>query len=187
MTTALVLIADGSEEIEAVTAIDILRRAQVEVTVASVKQAIDVHCSRGVNLKADTTLTDLAGVATSFSAIILPGGLQAAKTFSSDEMVQRLLKEYEAKGKLVAAMCASTTALRAAGVGEGKRATSYPGVKEQLGGFYNYQEMDVVVDEQLITSRAPGTAMAWAMTIVEVLCGKDKASGIASGILFKLH
>lgn len=81
-------------------------------------------------------------------------------------------------------MCASTTALQAAGIGKGSKATSYPTFREQLKGFYNYQEEAVVTDNNIITSRGPGTAMAWSLAIVKVLSGQAKAVEIAEQLLF---
>lgn len=122
---ALVLIADGSEEIEACTVIDVLRRAKMEVTVAAIgTHSTTVTLSRGVKVIADISLPDIVSFASNYAVIILPGGLQGAKAFSNDHLVQKLLKEFEEADKLVAAMCASTTVLHAAGIGKGKRATS---------------------------------------------------------------
>lgn len=184
--SALVLVADGCEEIETVTVVDVLRRAHVEVTLAAVGTVKEVKMSRGILLVADTLLREFATsqVVDAFDAVILPGGLKGAQTFCNDNACQELLKAFDATGaKLVAAMCASTTALHAAGVGQGKKATSYPAFREQLASFYNYQETPVVIDAHLITSRAPGTAMAWALTIIQELCGLAKAREIAEQLL----
>lgn len=180
----LVLVAHGSEEIEAVTVIDILRRAGVEVIVASIEQTLEITCSRHVKLIADESLSKLKDTINSdFEAIIVPGGLEAAKTFSSNQLVQEILKRFEKNHKLIAAMCASTTALHAAGIGKGKKATSYPIFKDKLETFYNYQETPVAIDENLITSRGPGTAMAWALAIVKQLLGSTKAKEVADQLL----
>lgn len=180
--SALVLVADGCEEIETVTVVDVLRRAHVEATLAAAGASKAVKMSRGVLLVADVLLSEFATPQTveAFDAIILPGGLKGAQAFSSDAACQTLLRAFDASGtKLVAAMCASTTALHAAGVGRGKRATSYPAFREQLASFYDYQETPVAIDTHLITSRAPGTAMAWALAIVQELCGQAKAHEVA--------
>lgn len=184
--SALVLVAEGCEEIETVTVVDVLRRAHVEVTLAAVGTVKEVKMSRGVSLVADVLLCAFATpqAVDAFDAVILPGGLKGAQTFSKDSACQGLLKAFDATGaKLVAAMCASTTALHAAGVGKGKKATSYPAFREQLTSFYNYQESPVVIDEHLITSRAPGTAMAWALAIVQELCGLARAQEVAEQLL----
>lgn len=182
--SALVLVADGSEEIEAVTVVDVLRRAHVKVTVAAVGSSTEITCSRGVRLVADCQLSELERVGEAFEAICLPGGLRAAETFCQAEAVQQALQAGEANGAtILAAMCASTTALRAAKVGEGRRVTSYPAVREQVQDFYCYQENPVVIDGQLITSRGPGTAMAWALAIVRALVGEQAMQQVADGLI----
>jgi DJ-1 family protein len=183
MKNVLVLIADGSEEIESVTVIDILRRAHIDVTIGMVGEDLEVRCANKVRIVADTLLKDIHDATNKFDAIVLPGGGKGAETFASDRIVQQLLKEFEAKDKIIAAMCASTTALYAAKVGEGKRATSWPAFKDELQRFYNYQETPVVVDGNLITSRGPGTAMAWSLSIVEAISGKSKMKEVADHLL----
>jgi DJ-1 family protein len=165
---ALVLVANGTEEMEAVTVIDVLRRADIHVTVFSLTGK-EVLCSRGIRLIADTidTPSEL------FDCIVLPGGMQGAKTFASDERVHQLLKAHEAK--LIAVICASPIALEAWKIHNGSRITSHPCVKDQLTSFV-YVEESVVVDK-MITSRGPGTALEFALAIVERLQGqaiKDK-------------
>ncbi len=182
--SALVLVADGSEEIEAVTVVDILRRAHVKVTVAAVGPSAEITCSRGVRLVADCRLPEVERPGEAFEAICLPGGLRAAETFRQAEAVQQVLQAGEAGGKAVlAAMCASTTALRAAEVGRGRRVTSYPAVCDQLQDFYCYQEDPVVTDGKLVTSRGPGTAMAWALAIVRALVGESAMQQVADGLI----
>jgi DJ-1 family protein len=182
---ALVLVADGSEEIEVATAVDILRRGKIQVDLAAVSGSTSVLLSRQMRLTADNTLNSIVsdqsevdGVVSFYDAIVLPGGLAGAKTFAADPTVLKLLKKFESQGKLVAAMCASTTVLKAAGIGQGKRATSYPSFKGDLSSYYDYQDRPVVVDIRLITSRAPGTAMAWALAIVKDLVGRETAAEI---------
>lgn len=142
--------------------------------------------SRNMLLVADVLLSEFTAprAVGAFDAIVLPGGLKGAQTFSSDPSCQAFLKAFDAAGtKLVAAMCASTTALHAASVGRGKKATSYPAFRDQLSSFYDYQETSVATDVQLITSRAPGTAMAWSLAIVRELCGSAKAREISEQLL----
>lgn len=100
-----------------------------------------------------------------------------------DARVQELLRAFEGQGKLVAAICASTTALHAAGIGRGKRATSYPSFRPQLEAHYDYQETAVAVDRGLITSRGPGTAMAWTLAVIEALCGAETRQSVAEDTL----
>jgi len=184
--TALVVIADGSEEIEAVTAIDVLRRAGINVTVAGLEGSKVVNCSRNVNIVPDASFQD-ANAKGPFDVIILPGGLKGSDSFGSSVELGAALKEQEKAGRLVAAVCAAPTALKKHGIAVGKSVTSYPTTKDfmQEGGQYNYKEDRVVVDGNLITSRSPGTSLEFALAIVEKLVGKEKATEIAKGVLLK--
>jgi protein deglycase len=163
MAKALVLLADGFEEIEAVTIIDVLRRAEVEVHVAALggESATGSH---GIVVLADGPLARVD--ASQFDAVVLPGGMPGAKHLSEDARVQQILREAAASGKLVAAICAAPTALEAAGVLSGKRATSYPGFKLPSA---QYSEDRVVEDGNVITSRGVGTALEFALKLVERL------------------
>ncbi|KAJ3370182.1 Protein deglycase DJ-1zDJ-1 [Kappamyces sp. JEL0680] len=153
MTSALVLCADGSEEMETVIAVDILRRAGIQVTLAAVQSVPQVTCSRQVVLLADSTLDQIRDPVGAFDCLVLPGGLGGAKTFASHPRVLELLREYShADGKWTAVMCASPIALQAAQAHTGKTLTSHPSIKDQLASFA-YSEDRVVVDGNLITSR----------------------------------
>lgn len=169
MATALVLLAEGFEEIEAVTIIDVLRRGEVKVTTASLggKQ---VRGSHDIALESDALLD--AVQVESFDALVLPGG-PAAKTLREDARAQDVIKRAAAAGKLVAAVCASPTALEAAGVLKGKRATAYPGSQLPSATFV---EERVVEDGNVVTSRGPGTTMAFALKLVERLSGAAVAN-----------
>ncbi|KAJ3182474.1 hypothetical protein HDU85_002571 [Gaertneriomyces sp. JEL0708] len=177
MPSALVLVAPGSEEMETVITVDILRRANINVTLAGLTSGDPVECSRGIKLIPDKALHDISNK-TGFDALVLPGGLKGAESFSKSQDVHKLLHEYYSNPqKYVAIICASPIALHAAGVATGKKITSHPSVKDQLVKDYNYQEGDqnrVVVDDTLITSRGPGTAFEFALTIVDKLCGAQK-------------
>jgi protein deglycase len=177
MATALVLLADGFEEIEAVTIIDVLRRGEVVVTTASLGGA-RVTGSHQISLEADALLDALA--VESFDALVLPGG-PAAKTLREDARAQATIKRAAAAGKLLAAVCAAPTALEAAGVLTGKRATSYPG--NPLPSAH-WVEETVVIDGNVITSRGPGTTMAFALAVVERLRGAEVADATAERLLF---
>lgn len=177
MATALVLLADGFEEIEAVTIIDVLRRGEIEVTTASLggKQVTGSH---QISLQADVLLDDVT--VEDFDALVLPGG-PAAKTLREDPRAQATIKRSAQAGKLVAAVCAAPTALEAAGLLAGKRATAYPG---SLLPSAEYVDEPVVEDGSVITSRGPGTSMAFALKIVERLGGPAAARTTAERLLF---
>jgi 4-methyl-5(b-hydroxyethyl)-thiazole monophosphate biosynthesis len=177
MATALVLLADGFEEIEAVTIIDVLRRGQVAVTTASLsgKRVVGSH---QIALDADALLLNVS--VDDFDALVLPGG-PAAKTLREDALAQTTIKRAAAAGKLVAAVCAAPTALEVAGLLAGKRATAYPG--SQLPSARQVDER-VVEDGNIVTSRGPGTSMAFALKLVERLSGAAIAQTTAEKLLF---
>jgi 4-methyl-5(b-hydroxyethyl)-thiazole monophosphate biosynthesis len=177
MATALVLLADGFEEIEAVTIIDVLRRGQVTVTTVSLsgKRVLGSH---QISLEADALLDSVS--VDDFDALVLPGG-PAAKTLREDALVQATIKRAAAAGKLLAAVCAGPTALEVAGLLAGKRATVYPG--NQLPSARLVDER-VVEDGNIITGSGPGTSMAFALKLVERLSGAAIAQSTAEKLLF---
>ena len=177
MATALLLLADGFEEIEAVTIIDVLRRGEVAVTTASLAGK-SVRGSHQIAIESDALL-DSVNV-DHFDALVLPGG-PAAKTLREEPRVLELIRRAARGGKLVAAVCAAPTALEAAGVLAGKRATVYPG--NQLPSAELVEER-VVEDGNLVTSRGPGTTMAFALKLVERLSGAETAKKTAERLLF---
>ncbi|KAJ8953648.1 hypothetical protein NQ314_007255 [Rhamnusium bicolor] len=180
--TALVFLAPGAEEMEAVIAIDVLRRGGVNVTVAGVPDSSVVKCSRDVNIKPDISVTEAKGP---YDVLVLPGGLGGSNALGSSKEVGDLLKQQENDGRIIAAICAAPTALKSHRVAFGKNITSYPSMKPQLeeGSHYHYEEDKVVVDDNIITSRGPGTAFDFALTIVDKLLGKEKASEVAKAML----
>ncbi|KAI9190812.1 class I glutamine amidotransferase-like protein [Polychytrium aggregatum] len=181
--SALVLIADGSEEMEAVISIDVLRRAGLAVTVASVKGK-QVTCSRQVQIVSDTELDSLGEAAKGFDVLVLPGGLGGAKTFKESHSIHSLMAAYlQDSTKHLAIICASPIALAAANLGHGRRITSHPSVKAELDRDYVYLEERVVVDGNLITSRGPGTSFEFALTIVEQLLGAAKRNEVAAPMI----
>lgn len=172
----LTILADGCEELEAVSVIDILRRAGVEVVVAGLDNN-PVRCSRGTRIIPDTGLEDIESPDADmpiYEMVVLPGGMPGAQHLRNDERVIRLLQQMEKHNKYIAAICAAPMVLHAAGLLENKSATSFPGVLDKLPGSHRYTTNPVVVDGRIITSRGPGTAMDFALTLVELLCGKAK-------------
>jgi len=170
MPSVLIPVADGSEELEAVTMIDLLRRAGIEVTVASL-DGDAVTCSRRTKLVPDCSLPE--ALERDFDMLALPGGLPGADHLAADQRLTGLIRRMDGDGRWLAAICAAPKALRRAGVLEGRRATSYPGVLEAEGH-------DLVTGEawtrdgHVLTSRGPGTAMDFALELVEVLSGRPK-------------
>ncbi|HZV63040.1 MAG TPA: DJ-1 family glyoxalase III [Methylophilaceae bacterium] len=171
MSKVLIPLADGCEEIEAVTIIDILRRAGVAVTAAGLSTR-QIKCSRGTVIMADDLLDDVLN--NNFDMIVLPGGMPGAEHLKNDQRIINLLQNMAVKNKYVAAICAAPMALHTAGLLDNKAATSFPGVLDKLPGSHRYSTQPVVVDGNLVTSRGPGTAMDFALTLVELLCGTEQ-------------
>lgn len=180
MASVLVPLAQGCEELEAVTVVDLLRRAGIEVVTAGL-DAQPVHASRGVTLLPDMSLD--AALQQEFDMIVLPGGLPGADHLRDDPRVIDLLKKMAAADRFTAAICAAPRVLAHAGLLDGKRATSFPGALDidTIPGL-EYQETAVVTDDKVITSRGPGTAMDFALTLIETLVGRGKRDEVEAGL-----
>ncbi len=178
MKTVLVPLFEGFEEIEAITIIDVLRRADIEVVTASLatQTVIGAHA---IAITADKILDEVD--ASQFDAIVLAGG---AGTFRlrEDPRIAKILIAHAKTNKLLGAICAAPTVLSAAGLLKGKRATSFPSVKSQLE-VGEYLEIPVVVDDKVVTSRGAGTAMAFALKLVEILQGEAIANKLATDMI----
>lgn len=179
MHKVLVMLAQGCEEIEAVTIIDILRRASIDVTSAGLDD-LPVLGSHGVVLLADTTL-DLAQHQ-DFDMIVLPGGLPGTDNLRADQRLIALLQRMAQHEKYVTAICAAPSVLAAAGLLDGRKATCYPTCLDAFPKV-NLQTSAVVADGKLITSRGPGTAMDFALALVERLSGKTKRDEVEAWLV----
>jgi protein deglycase len=177
MNRVLVLLAEGFEEIEAVTIIDVLRRADIPVTVASLTspRACGAH---DIVVTADCLLDEVKDQA--FDAIILPGGMPGSRNLRDDARVIELLKKQQRLDKPLGAICAAPIALEAAGVLSGKRATSFPGYDLPSA---KYSEDRVVVDGKVVTSRGPGTALEFALEWVKILAGAETADKLRQAMI----
>lgn len=172
MASVLVPLAHGCEELEAVTIIDLLVRAGIEVVSAGLEPG-PVKASRGVTLVPDITLDQALG--RDWDMVVLPGGLPGADHLERDPRVRDLLRRTAQQGRYTAAICAAPKVLASAGLLDGKRATGYPGAIETLGlPGLRYSEEPVVQDGMVVTSRGPGTAMDFALHLIEVLAGRAK-------------
>lgn len=178
MKRVLVPLAEGFEELEAVTIIDILRRAGIEVVVASLAGS-PVAGAHGIRLAADTPLDALGGQ--EFDMVALPGGMPGAENLKQDVRIAGIIKQMHAAGRPVAAICAAPMVLAAAGVLDGRRATSYPGFLKGASRVTVVNE-SVVVDQGVITSRGPGTALDFALALVEELSGPTAREQVESGL-----
>jgi 4-methyl-5(b-hydroxyethyl)-thiazole monophosphate biosynthesis len=176
---ALTFLAEGFEEVEAVTPIDYLRRAGVEVCIASITADRIVKGARGTCIAADTVLAELEGQGKLapglWDAVFVPGGMPGASNLAACEPVGRFFKEMTAAGKITAAICASPAVFLAPlGLLKGKRFTCYPGMEGKVPeGIFSGEK--AVSDGTLITSRAPGTAAAFALALVTKLVGPEAA------------
>ncbi|WP_333803497.1 DJ-1 family glyoxalase III [Sulfurospirillum sp.] len=175
----IVPLAEGFEEIEALTIVDILRRANVDVTMAALA-SLPVKGAHGIVVMADALLKDLEE--NDFDMIALPGGLPGATNLAADENVQALLKAFDVKGKAIGAICAAPYALKTAGVLKNSY-TCYPGFQSKIGlEGYNVKDK-VVIDGNITTSQGPSTAMLFALSLVEQLCSKSVADALAKDLL----
>ena len=175
----VVPLLDGFEEIEAVTIIDVLRRAELPVLVVGEKRGI-VKGNHAIGVEAEMALSELD--TTAVRAVVLPGGMPGAANLAQHPDVQSLIKQVASAGKYTAAICAGPIALAAAGVLRGRTATCYPGVQDKLDGA-TFIEERIVVDGPVITSRGPGTAMELALTLVGLLVGGEVEAKLGERML----
>lgn len=180
--SVLVPIADGSEELEAVCVVDVLRRAGASVTLASV-DAMDVVASKGVKLTADRLLKDC--MSEWYDLIALPGGMPGSERLRDCPELIAALRQQRTDGRLYAAICAApAVALFPHGLLNGRRATCHPNFAPLAKGA-DMVEAAVVVDGTCVTSRGAGTAIEFSLTLVELLYGKEKAQEVARGMAFE--
>ena len=180
MPTVLIPLAQGCEELEAVTIIDLLRRAGIEVVSAGLDDQ-PVKASRGTRLIPDTTLD--AALARDYDMIVLPGGQPGADNLDRDARIRAVLQRMAQQDKYTAAICAAPKVLASAGVLSGKQATGFPGVLEKLAlGDVHLSALPVVRDGKVITSRGPGTAMDFALELVELRVGRDTRTQVEAAL-----
>ena len=174
-----VLLADGFEEIEAVAVIDVLRRAGLEVCVASVGSG-PVQGAHGITLHADARLADVAKHP--FDAVVLPGGMPGALNLAASTDVLTLLRRTHDAGRIVAAVCAAPLALHAAGLLAGRRVTSFPSIAERLTGAIHTGNR-IETDGRIVTGQAAGSAIEFALAVVTALGLPEKAKSVHDAML----
>jgi 4-methyl-5(b-hydroxyethyl)-thiazole monophosphate biosynthesis len=179
-TEVLVPLADGFEEIEAITIVDLLRRAGLTVTTAHVTPNKGVTGAHGVVVQADRSLKEAAG--RTYAAVVLPGGGVGTENLGKSAELGEILKAHREKNAVVAAICAAPSVLAKHGILTGKRATCYPGFEPKLTGA-KVENATVVEDGKVITSRGPSTAQPFALKLIERLAGSPKADEIRGQIL----
>ncbi len=181
MSKVLIFLADGFEEIEGLTVVDLLRRAQIDITTVSITDRAKVTGAHGIALDTDTTLSavDFAKA----DMIVLPGGMPGTKNLEACKPLMEQVDKYASSGKKIAAICAAPTVFGHRGLLKGKKACCYPGMEGDLtGAKVSYDE--VSVDGNVITSRGLGTAIPFALAIIEAFLGKAEADRIGKAIVY---
>ena len=177
-----VLLADGFEEIEALAVVDLLRRAQVYVGTVSVMDDYMVHGAHGISVQAEDLFDEVDFAET--DALILPGGMPGTTNLKENEGVRKVTAELAEKGKIIGAICAAPTVLSDLGLLKGKRYTCYPSVETYFQGAV-IMKAPVVSDGNIITSRGAGTAIDFALELIAVLVGKERALSVAESIVYR--
>ena len=183
MALVLLPLAQGFEEVEAVSLIDVLRRGGIGVRVASVDPHKDDNLilgANGITLQADTNIKNV--VSEDFDMILLPGGWENTYTLAENETVQTLLKEFKAKEKIIGAICAAPYVLNKAGV-LADDYTCYPGTEDEINKQGYRDDQAVVIDGNIMTSRGPGTALCFGLEIVKIFSGEETYLAVKEGML----
>lgn len=179
MTKVVIPLANGFEEIEAFTLVDVLRRAEIDVKTAGLEKKM-AKGAHGVVVEADTVLDEIQ--THEYDMIVLPGGLPGAEYLAKSEKVQKLLQKFNSNGKKLGAICAAPWALKTAGVLKNKY-TCYPSFEDTIEHDGYTPEQNVIKDENIMTSRGPATAMEFALAIVKELCGEKVYNDVKNGLL----
>ena len=182
MKKVSVILADGFEEVEGLTVVDLLRRARIYVDTVSIMEDYTVHGAHGINVQTEDLFEEVNFVESDM--IVLPGGMPGTKNLDSHVGVQRVVKDFFQEGKKIGAICAAPTVLSNLGLLKGKRVTCYPGVETDIQGAA-LTGAPVTVDGNLITSQGVGTAIDFSLKLIEVLVGKEKADEIAESIVYE--
>ncbi len=181
MARVLVPVANGSEEMETVILVDVLRRAGWEVVLASIQGEGPVTASRGVKLLPDACWETLDLL--SFDLLALPGGAGGTKALCENDGVQEALRIFDIEEMWIAAVCAAPLALHKAGILEKRAFTCYPGTEKEMGRK-DRSDDPVVVDGHIVTSQGPGTAIAFALKLIELIDSAEASEQVASGMIY---
>ena len=182
MKKTAILFAEGYEEVEALTVVDLLRRAQIGCDIVAIGNPDQTTGSHGITVRADKSFSETNFE--EYDGVILPGGMPGTKNLAADENVLKLLQRFHAAGKLTAAICAAPTVLAKAGLLEGKNAVCYPGMEAQLTGA-KAGSAPVAADGTVITSRGIGTAISFALALIEYFNGAEQAEALAAEIVYR--
>lgn len=177
----LELLADGNETIELLTVVDYLRRADIKIDMVSTTGDINLRTSHGIKYQADYRLEDIDP--NDYDGVYIPGGTEGAESLRDNEKVIEIVKDFNKKGKLIAAICAGPIILDKAGVLEDKKATSFPTIKEELNNVGEYIEDELVVtDGNITTSRGAALTNYLALRLIEIIKGEDSKEEVKYGV-----
>ncbi len=182
MNKIAIFLAAGFEEIEALTVVDICRRAGISVTMASVTEDVVVEGSHGIKVTADCVLEEVDF--DSMDMLVLPGGMPGTKNLEACDKLMEQIDAFDQAGKYVAAICAAPSVLGHRGILEGRKACCYPGFEDQLKGAEVVYDA-VAVSDHVITSRGMGCAIPFGLAITAVFCGEEKAKELSKGIIYE--
>ena len=181
MKKICVYLAEGFEEIEAITIIDLLRRGGVQVQAVSIEENLLVKGGHGISVMADVNIKNSGQ---EIDGHILPGGMPGTENLFDSDILREIFIEANRQNKLLGAICAAPSVLGRWGLLKGKDATCYPGFEKYLVGA-NVLEDIVVIDKNIYTSRGPGTATDFGLALIEALIGKEKKEEVQAGLLYK--
>lgn len=182
MSKVYCLLKNGFEEVEALTVVDYLRRADIDIDLVSVEDGLEIEGAHGIKVLADISFDKIDEE--KLDMVFIPGGMPGASSLRDDDRVIDLIKRSDDRGRIIAAICAGPIVLEKAGVLKGKKVTSYPGFEKELSSIGKYCEDRVVVDENIVSSRGPALAVVFALELIELIKGKEKRDDIAGDILF---
>ncbi|MCR4674129.1 MAG: DJ-1/PfpI family protein [Lachnospiraceae bacterium] len=184
MAKLLICMADGLEEVEALTTVDLVRRGGIEMDMVSISDKKEVTGAHNITILNDKFMSEIN--LEDYDGIVLPGGMPGTNHLRDDANVIAAVKKFAAEKKLVAAICAAPTVLGYAGILEGKNATCYPGMEDGLLGASKKTD-EVVCDGNIITSRGVGTAIAFALSLVSYFTDEKTAESLGKSIVYKAN
>ena len=184
MAKVAVFIADGSEEVEAITPVDLLRRAKVDVDVVSIMPTLEISASRDIKITADKLIGDIDF--DEYDLLVLPGGVRGTNNLNACEVLKKQIVRFNDQGKGIAAICAAPTVFAGLGILNGKTSTCNPGFWEELraNGANVIEDSKVVVNGNIITSQAMGTSVDFGLALVGFLCGEEEKEALRTNIRF---
>ena len=178
---AAIIFANGCEEIEGLTVVDVLRRAKIDITMVSITGQLQITSSHDVRFEADALFEDVDF--SDYDAIILPGGMPGSNNLYASQALKEIVKDFAQTGKLVSAICAAPFILGQLGILEGKKATCFPGFEDKLTGA-EFIDVPVVCDGNVITARGMGAAIDFALAIVEYSLGEEAATELCQKFMY---